>query len=83
MKHYTITRDKASVLLGVSTRTIDRYIKSGRLSYKKVANKVLLAKEELDSLQSEFSALRQEVSTELVNEKTHSTVSAVRPSTDF
>jgi len=69
MKHYSITRDKASALLGISTRTIDRYIKSGKLSYKKIANKVLLAKEELDILQAEFANLRQEVSTELVSEQ--------------
>jgi predicted site-specific integrase-resolvase len=69
MKHYSITRDRASILLGISTRTIDRYIKSGKLSYKKIANKVLLAKEELDILQAEFSNLRQEVSTELVSEQ--------------
>jgi excisionase family DNA binding protein len=83
MKHYSLTRDRASLLLGVSTRTIDRYIKSGRLSYKKVANKVLLAKEELENLQSEFSALRQEVSTELVSKNADTSVPAVRPSTDF
>ncbi|MDR2190960.1 MAG: excisionase family DNA-binding protein [Candidatus Peribacteria bacterium] len=50
MQHYSLTRDKASVLLGVSTRTIDRYIKSGRLSYKKVGNKVLLSRDELATL---------------------------------
>ena len=82
MKHYAITRDRASALLGVSTRTIDRYIKSGKLSYKKVANKVLLAKEELDDLQSEFSALRQEMSTELINERKDAPI-AVRPAVDF
>jgi excisionase family DNA binding protein len=83
MKHYSLTRDRASLLLGVSTRTIDRYIKSGRLSYKKVANKVLLAKEELDSLQSEFSALRQEVSTELISQDVEYSMPIVRPSSDF
>jgi predicted site-specific integrase-resolvase len=51
----------------VSTRTIDRYVKSGKLSYKKVANKVLLAKEEIAEMQKDFSALRQEVSTDVVS----------------
>jgi excisionase family DNA binding protein len=46
-KTYNITRESAAKLLNISTRTIDRYIKSGKLSYKKVANKVLLAKEEI------------------------------------
>jgi predicted site-specific integrase-resolvase len=54
----------------VSTRTIDRYVKSGKLSYKKIANKVILNEEELRILQDEFSSLRQEISTELIGEKT-------------
>ncbi|MDR0606768.1 MAG: hypothetical protein LBG52_00020 [Candidatus Peribacteria bacterium] len=83
MKHYALTRDRASILLGVSTRTIDRYIKSGKLSYKKVANKVLLSRDELDALSSEFAALRQEVSTELVSQNADRPVSVVRPATDF
>lgn len=66
MKRYTITRNQAASLLWVSTRTIDRYVKSGKLSYKKVANKVILNEEELRILQNEFSSLRQEVSTELI-----------------
>lgn len=65
-KTYNITRESAAQLLNISTRTIDRYIKSGKLSYKKVANKVLLAKEEIWSLQQEFSALHQEINTEIV-----------------
>lgn len=85
MKHYSITRDKASALLNISTRTIDRYVKSGKLSYKKVANKILLAKEELDALQEEFSMLHQEISTELVSQDadTTETIQAVRQATDF
>jgi predicted site-specific integrase-resolvase len=53
----------------VSTRTIDRYVKSGKLSYKKIANKVILNEEELRILQNEFSSLRQEISTELIGER--------------
>ena len=71
MKTYWITREKAAIELWVSTRTIDRYVKGGKLSYKKVANKVLLAKEEIESLKKEFSALHQEVSSELVSEVPH------------
>ena len=69
MKRYTVTRNQAANLLGVSTRTIDRYVKSGKLSYKKIANKVILNEEELSVLQKEFMSLRQEVSTELIWEK--------------
>lgn len=69
MKRYTVSRNQAASLLGVSTRTIDRYVKSGKLSYKKIANKVILNEEELKILQNEFSSLRQEVSAELIWEK--------------
>ena len=81
MKRYTVTRNQAANLLGVSTRTIDRYVKSGKLSYKKVANKVILNEEELRILQNEFSSLRQEVSTELIWEKDSSI--SIRPITNM
>ena len=81
MKRYTVTRNQAANLLGVSTRTIDRYVKSGKLSYKKVANKVILNEEELRVLQNEFSSLRQEVSTELIWERDSSL--SVRPITNM
>ena len=81
MKRYTITRNQAAALLWVSTRTIDRYVKSGKLSYKKVANKVILNEEELRILQNEFSSLRQEVSTEIIWEKDSSL--SVRPVTNM
>ena len=68
MKTYWITREKAAIELWVSTRTIDRYVKGWKLSYKKVANKVLLAKEEIEALKNEFSVLHHEVTSELVSE---------------
>lgn len=68
MKNYSITREKAAIELGVSTRTVDRYVKSGKLSYKKIANKVLLAKDEIEALKSEFSTLHNEVTSELIHE---------------
>ena len=80
MKNYAITREKAASELWVSTRTIDRYVKWGKLSYKKIANKVLLAKEEIDALKAEFSTLHQEFKSELISEKndesTHSITSS-------
>ena len=80
---YGITREIAAKLLGISTRTIDRYIKSWKLSYKKVANKVLLAKEEIASLQEDYGALHQEITTEVVKQTeltTPRSVSTVNPS---
>jgi len=82
MKRYTVTRTQAASLLWVSTRTIDRYVKSGRLSYKKIANKVILNEEELKILQNEFSSLRQEISTELIWEGEKKSIS-VRPVSDM
>jgi len=67
-KTYNVTREVAAKSLNVSTRTIDRYIKSGKVSYKKIANKVLLAKEEVIALKKEFATLHQELSTEIVNQ---------------
>ena len=72
MKNYSITREKAAITLWVSTRTIDRYVKSGKLSYKKIANKVLLARDEIEALQEEFSSLRTEVTSERIHEATPS-----------
>ena len=67
---YNISREAAAQYLGVSTRTIDRYVKSGKLSYKKVANKVILVKDEVDELKNDFSMLRQDA------EYTHQAVTA-------
>ena len=57
---YSISREAAASYLNVSTRTIDRYVKSGKLSYKKIANKVILAKEQVDELKEEFAMLHQD-----------------------
>lgn len=67
-KTYNVTREVAAKSLNISTRTVDRYIKSGKLSYKKIANKVILAKEEVLSLQQEFSTLRQELNSEIISQ---------------
>ena len=56
---YNTSRQDAAVQLWVSTRTIDRYIKKWQLSYKKVANKVVLSQEEVDELAQEFAWLKR------------------------
>lgn len=67
---YNLSRHQASDKLGISTRTIDRYIKGGKLSYKKIANKILLADAEIHLLADEFALLhQQELSSEVVKEK--------------
>ena len=79
---YSVTREQAASDLWISTRTIDRYIKWWKLSYKKVANKVLLAKEEIDWLRDDFSALHQESEMEVVSWWSSSTqkVTSISPS---
>ncbi len=80
-RNYTVTREHAAKVLGVSTRTIDRYVKSGKLSYKKVANKVLLAKEEVSELQRDFGAFRQELNSEIVSSSSNTkSITTVNPS---
>lgn len=70
---YNISREAAAQYLGVSTRTIDRYVKSGKLSYKKVANKVILAKEEVDTIKDDFNLLRQDAEyTEVISSGSNS-----------
>jgi len=73
---YNLTRKQASDYLGVSTRTIDRYVKKWQLSYKKVANKVILAQEEIDALKSEFDLLQQEPQAPTVERKVTATKTA-------
>ncbi len=64
---FTFTREAAAELLNVSTRTVDRYIKSGKIAYKKIANKVLLSDSDIAQLQSEFGMLHQNPSSEIVS----------------
>lgn len=81
-KTYNVTREVAAKSLNISTRTIDRYIKNGKLSYKKIANKVLLAKEEVIALKQEFATLHQELNTEIVNQTTNTTNTSLSHKSD-
>lgn len=47
---YTITREQASELLGISTRSIDRYIKWGKLRSQKNGKIVYINKQDIDNL---------------------------------
>ena len=67
---FTNTREQAALDLGISTRTIDRYIKSGKLSYKKVANKILLSDHDISILKQDFDILHKKSSSEIVSEWT-------------
>lgn len=47
---FTISRKQAAEILDVSTRTIDRYIRSKRLNARKKGGSILLSEEELNNL---------------------------------
>lgn len=65
---FTVTREQAALDLGISTRTIDRYIRSWKLSYKKVANKILLNDNDISILKQDFDMLHKKSTSELVSE---------------
>lgn len=44
---YNLTREQAADILKISTRTLDRWIRSGKLSHSKESNKVMLSEGEL------------------------------------
>ena len=68
MSTFRITREQAAQELGISTRTIDRYIKNGKLAYKKIANKMLLDEKDIAAMKKDFQALHHNSTTEIINE---------------
>lgn len=68
MSVFRVTREQAAQELGISTRTIDRYIKGGKLAYKKIANKIFLNEKEIQAMKDDFQTLHQNSTTELVND---------------
>lgn len=54
ISNYKLTRSDAASFLDISTRTLDRYIRSGKLSYKKISNRVYLSKDEISGLKEEI-----------------------------
>jgi hypothetical protein len=55
---YSISRRDAAALLDVSTRTVDRYIRSKKLSSRKKGGTIMLSEEELSNLQvSKFQGM--------------------------
>lgn len=51
-KTFDLSRKEAAELLKVSTRTLDRYIKSKKLSSKNIAGRVVLNRDEIDAMKS-------------------------------
>lgn len=47
---FTLTRDSASKMIGVSTRTIDRYIQSGKIRTKRDGKVIMLHREDVTNV---------------------------------
>lgn len=56
---YSLTRQQAADYLWVSTRTIDRYVVKWELRYKKIANKVVLAQEDIERIHKDLELIQQ------------------------
>lgn len=80
MATFSLSREETAERLGVSTRSVDRYIKRGKLSYKKIANKVYIAEEDVQKMESTFNSVQQNTSSERVSDAT--TLSSSNWSTD-
>lgn len=49
---FTLTREEASRAAGVSTRTIDRYIQSGKIRTKRDGKVIMLHKEDVSQMKT-------------------------------
>ncbi len=56
-QNYNLTRKEASIFLGVCIRTLDRYIKSKKLSMRMVNGRILLNEIELEAFKREKNIL--------------------------
>lgn len=50
-KTFDLSRAEAAKMLKVSTRTLDRYIKSKKIASKSVAGRIMVSREELENMQ--------------------------------
>ncbi|MFN7160918.1 MAG: helix-turn-helix domain-containing protein [Candidatus Gracilibacteria bacterium] len=74
---YNVDRKEASDFLQVSERTVDRYIRAGKLTFKKVGHHVYLSKDELESLKNTLVQNVEQVS--IVSESKAHEQKAVAP----
>jgi excisionase family DNA binding protein len=70
MAIFSLSREETAERLGVSTRSVDRYIKRGQLSYKKIANKVYISEEDVQKMASTFHSVQQNTASERVSNST-------------
>lgn len=57
---FNIPREEAAAFLSISTRTLDRYVKKWKLSYKRQANRVLFDQQQIQQLKVELEEVKQE-----------------------
>jgi len=58
-KTFTVTRNQAAEILKVSTRTLDRYIKTGKVSNKNIAGRIFLNMGEVTNIAKSKRAHRK------------------------
>lgn len=66
---FNLDRTEAARRLGVSTRTIDRHIQSGRVRTRRVGKKTFLEEEDIEMLRSEDSSRREENYEVIINDE--------------
>lgn len=71
---YNISKEAGAQILSISTRTIDRYISSGRLTTKKIWNKVMLAQEEITQLKTQFEKEWKNNKIDVISENNFQTI---------
>lgn len=76
---YSLTRQQAADYLWVSTRTIDRYVVKGELRYKKIANKVVLAQEDIERIHADLELVQQAEATGMPTTHVESTTALQTP----
>ena len=58
---FTLSREDASKMLGVSTRTVDRYIHSGKIRTKRDGKLIMLHKDDVDQVKGGWTQTDYEV----------------------
>lgn len=76
---YTITRNQAAEILGISTRSVDRYIRSGKLRSQKKWKIVYIHQKDIENLTGQGKQTQEIVSPHHINTTTMSTT----PDTSF
>lgn len=76
---YSLTRQQAADYLWVSTRTIDRYVVKWELRYKKIANKVVLAQEDIERIHADLELIQQAETSGMPTTQVESSTSLTTP----